>query len=318
MTKYTFLLPAYKSKYIEETLRSIQSQTLKDFKVIISDDCSPEDIYSVCVPCLGDPRFLYRRNKVNIGGNNLVQHWNLLVDICDTEYLILASDDDIYDRNFLQQIDDLTKKYPECDIYRARVRRVDENCDIIRRDACYEEHVSQIEYIAQRYNTNSVQCISNYVFRTKALKEKGGFINFPLAWYSDVATTIIMSENGLVNTKDLLFSFRISNDNISTEKKQSSIVHKKKLDAALEFDNWFMKLFHSIEIPETIEYKQMASFVLEEHKKDIYYNISCYREALSFFDLWHLLKKYKAMGYVKNRYMYYKLLQKKLIDSVTK
>ena len=44
--KYTFLLPAY--------------------KVIISDDCSPEDLRSICEPYLADPRFTYRRNAENL------------------------------------------------------------------------------------------------------------------------------------------------------------------------------------------------------------------------------------------------------------
>jgi len=311
---YTFLIPAFKAKYIRDTLQSIQGQSYTNYKVLISDDCSLENIRSSCESFLSDFRFLYRRNIENIGGKNLVKHWNLLVDMCETEYLILASDDDIYDRNFLQQIDDLTKKYPECDIYRARVRRVDGNCNTIRRDACYEEHVSQIEYMAQRYYTNSVQCISNYVFKTKALKEKGGFIDFPLAWYSDVATTIMMSENGLVNTRELLFSFRISNENLSTEKRQSSTIHKKKLEAALLFDKWMVALMEKVRCPENLEYRQMKDFIVREHRKDIYHNISCYRDALSFRELWQLAKKYCSLGYIDNKYMFFKLIQKKLLD----
>ena len=39
MIKYTFLLPAYKPDFFEEALRSIKSQTFKDFNVLVSDDC---------------------------------------------------------------------------------------------------------------------------------------------------------------------------------------------------------------------------------------------------------------------------------------
>lgn len=44
MCKYTFLLPAYKGRFLDEMLRSIQGQTYTNFKVIISDDCSPEGL----------------------------------------------------------------------------------------------------------------------------------------------------------------------------------------------------------------------------------------------------------------------------------
>lgn len=46
-TKYTFLLPAYKTAFLEEALSSIQSQTYKDFTVIVSDDCSPQPVKEV-------------------------------------------------------------------------------------------------------------------------------------------------------------------------------------------------------------------------------------------------------------------------------
>lgn len=61
--KYTFLLPAYKAQYLEKALDSIQSQTFIDFKVIISDDCSPDKLYKIVRPYLDDPRFSYRRNE---------------------------------------------------------------------------------------------------------------------------------------------------------------------------------------------------------------------------------------------------------------
>ena len=149
MVQYTFCLPAYKADYFEEALRSIQKQTYHDFKVIVSDDCSQEELKPKFDKVSGtDSRFVYRRNTENIGGKNLVKHWNLLVDMCETEYLILASDDDIYDSSFLENIDGLVRKYPECDVFRARVRRVDENCDVIRRDACYEERLSTGESLS--------------------------------------------------------------------------------------------------------------------------------------------------------------------------
>ena len=100
MVKYTFLLPAYKPDFFEEALRSIKSQTYSDFKVLVSDDCSPHDLkYIYNKVCGDDARFSFRRNEVNMGRKSLVSHWNLLVDMCDTEYLILASDDDVYEPN---------------------------------------------------------------------------------------------------------------------------------------------------------------------------------------------------------------------------
>lgn len=73
MTKYTFLLPAFKPDFFEVALRSIKSQTLKNFRVLVSDDCSSHDLKSIYDKVCGDDvRFLYRRNEVNMGNNSLV------------------------------------------------------------------------------------------------------------------------------------------------------------------------------------------------------------------------------------------------------
>ena len=46
-------------------------------------------------------------------GGNLVKHWNMLVEMCETEYCIMSSDDDVYSPTFLEEINNLTEKYPD-------------------------------------------------------------------------------------------------------------------------------------------------------------------------------------------------------------
>ena len=41
------VIPAYKAKYLRDTLESISQQTCKNFTLYIGDDHSPEDIYSI-------------------------------------------------------------------------------------------------------------------------------------------------------------------------------------------------------------------------------------------------------------------------------
>ena len=65
-----------------------------------------------------------------MGGKSLVSHWNLLVDLCDTEYLIMASDDDVYEPTFLEEIDKLVQKYPNVDILRAKAVRLENGKEV--------------------------------------------------------------------------------------------------------------------------------------------------------------------------------------------
>ena len=239
--KYTFLLPAYKPDFFEEALRSIKNQTYSDFNVLVSDDCSPHDLKSIYDDVCGDDaRFSYRRNEVNMGSKSLVSHWNLLVDMCDTEYFILASDDDVYEPIFLEEVDKLARKYPKVDLIRARVKKINEKGDVLFQDVPLQEKVAQVEFTSQIFYNNVIQCIANYVFKKEILKSFGGFVDFPLAWFSDTATVLNMSNHSVVNTKDILFCFRHSTQNISFRGETKKTNYKKALAATL-FRTWFSK-----------------------------------------------------------------------------
>ena len=234
--KYTFLLPAYKAPFLRESLASILAQTYTDFRVIVSDDCSPEDLKSIVDEFADDERLTYRRNPTNIGAEHLTDHWNMLVDLCQTEWLILASDDDVYHPHFLEEIDRLQRKYPEVDLIRARCQLIDKNGEVTMREHAYDDLLTQADQMADFYATDHVTCVGNYVFRTAEMRAIGGFVAYPLAWCTDDMMTIRMAKRGMAVTADALFSFRHSGVNISTregDRREQRI----KMDAWLNFDN---------------------------------------------------------------------------------
>ena len=249
--KYTFLLPAFKGKYLDEMLRSIQRQTYTDFNVMISDDCSPEDLKSICEPYLQDSRFTYRRNEENMGSMSLVSHWNLLVNMCDTEYLLLASDDDIYAPEFLFEIDALVQKYPNVNLFRGRVEMIDAYGSTLEKDFQTEVYESQYGFLYSMFCQRRIMCIANYAFRTEALKRQHGFVEFPLAWNSDDATVMQMSDKGVANTSDIVFSFRNSGENISTTYSRETL--KKKAVADLEFALYYEDFIKKLSKPADVK-----------------------------------------------------------------
>lgn len=256
MPKYTFLLPAFKGRFLNEMLRSIQSQTYTNFKVIISDDCSPEDLRSICEPYLSDPRFTYRRNEENMGSKSLVAHWNLLVDMCDTEYLIMASDDDIYAPNYLEEIDILIQKYPYVDLIRGRMGVFDNELHEIKQDRYFPEYVSHIGFISHHFAKGMCKCMANFTFKTAALKNVGGIINMPLAWFSDEMTSLMLARNGCVNTNMIVFHFRVSGINISNSTPNPQTA-KNKAIATLKAEQWLKEFFDKI-IKETDDQDKVA------------------------------------------------------------
>lgn len=280
--KYTFLLPAYKAKFFAEALESIKNQTYKDFVCLVSDDCSPEDLKSIFDEIVGDDtRFTFRRNAENMGGKSLVSHWNLLIDMCDTEFLIMASDDDVYEHNFLYECDILLKKYKDINLVRGRVKRIDAESIIYGKDTCYEEKNNILEFLQSMFTPTYIHCIANFVFRTNKLKEIGGFVDYPLAWYSDDATIVLMAKDGMINTNAYLFKFRTSIDNISNI--YTVFTATKKIQAAESFYEFICDFIKEIPTNDNLSkftkgnvLMMMKKYVEGEMLSYNYYHLSLY------------------------------------------
>ncbi|MDR2087639.1 MAG: glycosyltransferase, partial [Dysgonamonadaceae bacterium] len=232
---FSFLLPAYKAKYFRTAIQSILQQTYPHFELIIINDASPENLDEI-VREFSDPRIRYYRNKQNLGQKNLVANWNLCLSYAQSDYVIMASDDDVYEKEFLSEINRLIIRYPDVDIYKARAKKIDENGRILEMDPHFASYSSQIEFMYNR-RKGMISCVPNYIFRTSVLKEKGGFVDFPAAWHSDAATVDGMAQRGIAVTGEILFSFRSSTINISNQ--QNIQVVYDKLRATVLYDEWF-------------------------------------------------------------------------------
>lgn len=234
--KYSFVLPAYKANYLKEALDSILNQTYPDFELIIVNDASPENVEGI-VKSYDDRRIQYYRNEQNIGGKDLVAQWNHSISFAKGEYLILASDDDIYMPDFLEKMDILVDRYPDVNVFRPRVKRVDNSGKILQIDGFQGEYLTQLEYVHAWTRQWLGSGIPFFVFRRQALMDIGGFVNYPLAWFSDDATVLKLAEKGVViHNRDTLFAFRYSSENISTVQNTKKSLRAKLKATQMYYD----------------------------------------------------------------------------------
>lgn len=273
--KYTFLLPAYKAKYFEEALRSIMAQTYRDFRVLVSDDCSPEDLRPIFDRVCGDdPRFTFHRNAENMGGRSLVSHWNLLVEMCDTEWLIMASDDDMYEPDFLAEADALFDKHSEANLLRGRSQIIDGDGMGKAVEAVTDEWLDTLHYAHRIYQPDYVGGIASYIYHTAALKQKGMFPDWPQAWFSDEAANIMMADQGCCITQGVTFKVRSSDINISSQWGNPDD-SRKKMAATYAFYSWMQRFM--VDIKDTATHNvAFFSQVEAEYKRKVRGNIQNY------------------------------------------
>lgn len=228
-------MSAHRSRYIRESIDSILAQRFDDFELLVVDDVSPDGLDNI-VAEYDDARVSYHQVEKDLGNYDLVGKWNKSIEFAKGDYVILATDDDLYESTFLSSFVPLIEKYPDVDLFRARILTIDANGTITSIDKCYKEYLSSVEF---RYHMMHGMRggIPQYIFKRKALVDKGGFVNFPKAWASDDATALMMSDKGVVTSQEHLVRFRYSGVNISSDRSQGL----EKFKARLQFSRWLQE-----------------------------------------------------------------------------
>ena len=98
----TIGIPAYNGeKTITRTIDSILSQTILNFKLVISDDGSTDSTSKICREYeQKDSRIKYIQQKKNKGW---ITNWTLLAEHSDTKCFVWISDDDYWEPQFLEK-----------------------------------------------------------------------------------------------------------------------------------------------------------------------------------------------------------------------
>ena len=91
--KFSITIPAYKDKYLKETIDSVLAQTYQNYEIVIVNDASPYDLDRI-VTKYNDPHIRYFKNEKNCGAKDVVDNWNISLSHATGEYLICMGDDD--------------------------------------------------------------------------------------------------------------------------------------------------------------------------------------------------------------------------------
>jgi len=230
-------MPAWKSKYMADAVRSIVGQTCPDWELVVVDDCSPEDLGSV-VKSFDDSRIRYVRNEENIGGKDLVAQWNHCIGFAKGEYIVLAADDDLYAPTFCEECLELVRKYPEVDVIHASVEEIDGEGAHVSSDTILPEYTSQKEYFKYWVTGKVTSCVGNFMLRKSALDRIGGFLQFPCGFGSDIATPLELSQKGVANTSSMLFRFRQWGNHLSADSSR----YVERLDSITQLSQYLRRM----------------------------------------------------------------------------
>lgn len=246
MVKFSICIPAYKSSFLTECIVSILDQSVKDFELIVLNDCSPQPVEEI-VRSFSDPRIQYFSNEKNVGAYHLVSNWNKCLSLASGEFFLIMGDDDRLHPDFLKEFSDLIGKFPNLNVYHCRSKIINDAGDIIRLTPALPTHEYVFDSIWQRLEQLRSNFISDYVYRTESLRTQGGFFDLPLAWGSDDITAFIASrEGGIAHTNRPVFEYRSNAQSIT-----STGSDRVKMEADLRYASWLREFLRNAASDET-------------------------------------------------------------------
>lgn len=120
MPKVSVIIPTYNAvKTIEKTVNSVLEQTEKDFEIILVDDVSSDETYSVLKKLANkDERILCFKNKHN---SKSAYTRNVAISKTRGQFIMQLDDDDYCDPSRMEQQVDYLEKHPEIDFVGSNV-----------------------------------------------------------------------------------------------------------------------------------------------------------------------------------------------------
>ena len=286
---FSITIPAFKDKYLKETIDSVLAQTYSNYEVVIVNDASPYDLDSI-VSQYDDSRIRYFKNEKNCGAKDVVDNWNICLTLATGEYVMCIGDDDKITPRCLQDFADLIKKYPDLDLYHARSEIIDDYSNFIKTLELRPEWESVYSLMYNPRNTH----LGDWLFRTDTLRKNGGFYKLPYGWQSDDITAFIAAaSHGVANTQEVGFQYRGNGLSISHD----LTCIEDKIEAVRFAIKWRLN-FISKQHPDNEEDKRLLKLIKRDAVKNgnqdiddmIEFDIRKHFWTRGWFWLWHRQK----------------------------
>jgi hypothetical protein len=211
------LVPAYRARFLDDALASLAAQTVRTFNLYVFDDASHEDIAGIIARFRGRLPITYHRFEENLGGKNLVAHWErCIAHTGDEPWLWLFSDDDIAAptcvETFLRTLEQ--DKNPS-DLWRFDLEFIDSAGLVTHTCAPHPDYETATEFLENFLVPRGRDWRApDHIFSRRVHHELGGFIDFPNAIFSDTATWIKFStRSGVKTLRGPKLSWRLSGTN---------------------------------------------------------------------------------------------------------
>lgn len=149
--KFSVVIPLYnKSEHIIHTLESVLAQTMEDFEILVIDDGSSDDSLEMAQKVASPKIRIFQQKNQGVSVAR-----NVGIENARGEYISFLDADDVWHPDYLQTIDQLTKNYPQSDIYVTAYEvlmkdgKINQSAQLTPEEGCLESYWATLD---QKYD----------------------------------------------------------------------------------------------------------------------------------------------------------------------
>jgi glycosyltransferase involved in cell wall biosynthesis len=254
MPGYSIILPVKNGgEYLKECVRSILSQTIADFELVILENCSndgsPEWIRS-----LSDPRIVLMEADRPL---SIEENWARITSVKKNEFITLIGHDDLLDSNYLEVMEALIAKHPQASLYQGHFRLIDSKGKVIRSCKPMEEKQEDHEFLRSVLQNKFDLFGTGFMLRAVDYDAAGGIPDYPNLLFADFELWMEVTKKGYKATSPQeCFSYRIHQ---STTKTSSDL---KMHSAFQRFILYLQKIRESDKEIDSVVQQDFLTFLI--------------------------------------------------------
>ena len=221
--KYSIFLPVRNGgTHLSLCVSSILAQSYPGFELIILENQSTD----------GTAEWLQaldkREPRVSViaaeSAMSMEENWQRILKIEKNEYMTIIGHDDLYDENFLEEIDKTIQEQPGASLYLTHFRLVDNEGKFMRYCNPIPRQESVAEFLAARMTRIRDSFGTGYVMRSALYEQVGGIPAYPNLLYADdtLWISLMRSAHTAVSPRSC-FSYRYHSKSVSGNANQDAL-----------------------------------------------------------------------------------------------
>ncbi len=227
MEKFSIILPVKNGgEYLKKCVRSILSQTLNDFNLVVLDNCSKDGTLQ-WIQSLNDNRIVVYPSENPL---SIEENWGRIITIPKNQYITLIGHDDILKPNYLEVMNGLINKHPDATLYQAHFSYIDSKGKNIRHCKPMKEKENGPAFLESILQNRIDVVGTGFMIRSKDYDALGGIpIDYPNLLFADFKLWLNLTAKNYKATSPLHgFYFRLhqSTTSLSSDAKYQQAFEK--------------------------------------------------------------------------------------------